>query len=160
MKQEQYLVEFEHQQQAEQSACLSRFGTIVGFDGKLDSVRVDFEGNPFDQPLSARLGRLFKASEIQFALDNQLQCRINFVGGDISLPIVTDVFYSMLQEEQDIVFRAKSMRFETSQEVTLASGDTQISLNGRDGRVTTKAKYVTSQADKAQKIQGATVAIN
>ncbi|KJY87229.1 MULTISPECIES: hypothetical protein [Vibrio] len=161
MKQQIHQQQFEQEtQQAEKSACFSRFGTIVGVNEAKDSVRVDFEGNPFGQPLSAKLGRGFTRSELKFAMDNKLHCRIEFVNQDISLPIVTDVFFSMLSEDQEIILRAEKMTIETNQELTLKSGDTQTRYSGRDGRVTTEAKYVTSQAEKAQKIQGGTVAIN
>lgn len=41
-------------QQAETPACFSRFGTIVAINESTGSVRVDFDGNPFNQPLTAR----------------------------------------------------------------------------------------------------------
>lgn len=139
---------------------LSRFGTIVDFNETQDSVRVDFEGNPFGQPLSARLGRGFRKSELQLAIDNKLNCRIEFINQDISLPVVTDVFFSMLDDGNELVIRAEKMTIETSQELIVKSGETQTRYSGRDGRITTQAKYVTSQAEKAQKIQGGTIAIN
>ncbi|AIW21224.1 hypothetical protein F0267_27770 [Vibrio coralliilyticus] len=161
MKQHKHLEQFEQQtQQAEQSACFSRFGTIVDFNEAQDSVRVDFEGNPFGQPLSARLGRGFRKSELQLAIDNKLNCRIEFINQDISLPVVTDVFFSMLDDGNELVIRAEKMTIETSQELIVKSGETQTRYSGRDGRITTQAKYVTSQAEKAQKIQGGTIAIN
>lgn len=52
------------------------------------------------------------------------------------------------------------MVIETEQELIVRSGETETRYSGRDGRITTKAKYVTSQAEKAQKIQGGTIAIN
>lgn len=46
-------------QQADTPACFSRFGTIVAINESTGSVRVDFDGNPFNQPLTARLGVAF-----------------------------------------------------------------------------------------------------
>ncbi|MDK9784298.1 hypothetical protein KIT90_23210 [Vibrio sp. B172a] len=147
-------------QQAETPACFSRFGTIVAINESTGSVRVDFDGNPFNQPLTARLGRGFRRSELQMAIDNRLSCRIEFLNDDLSLPLVTDIFFSILDDSDEFVLRAKKMVIETEQELIVRSGETETRYSGRDGRITTKAKYVTSQAEKAQKIQGGTIAIN
>ncbi|MGR5286352.1 hypothetical protein ACP3V5_13610 [Vibrio maritimus] len=146
--------------QAEQSACFSRFGAIVALTETNDSVKVDFDGNPFQSPISARLGRAFTRSEIELAINSKLQCRIDFVNNDLSLPIVTDILFSMLDDSDQLVIRAKKLVLEADQELIIKSGDTQTRYSGRDGRVTTKGKYVTSQAERAQKIQGGTIAIN
>ncbi|UUM32454.1 hypothetical protein [Vibrio japonicus] len=148
------------EQQAETKACFSRFGTIVSINESTATVRVDFEGNPFQQPLTARLGRGFRRSELQMAIDNKLSCRIEFLNEDLGLPIVTDIFFSMLDDSDEFILRAKKMVIETEQELIVKSGETETRYSGRDGRITTKAKYVTSQAEKAQKIQGGTIAIN
>lgn len=66
----------------------------------------------------------------------------------------------MLDDGNELVIRAEKMTIETSQELIVKSGETQTRYSGRDGRITTQAKYVTSQAEKAQKIQGGTIAIN
>ncbi|EPM5662971.1 hypothetical protein ACTNLV_003872 [Vibrio alginolyticus] len=148
------------EQQAESTACFSRFGRIVAINESMGSVRVDFDGNPFKQPLTARLGRGFRRSELQMAIDNRLSCRVEFLNDDLSLPLVTDIFFSILDDSEEFVLRAKKMVIETEQELIVRSGETETRYSGRDGRITTKAKYVTSQAEKAQKIQGGTIAIN
>lgn len=43
------------------------------------------------------------------------------------------------------------MVIETEQELIVKSGETETRYSGRDGRITTKAKYVTSQAEKSTK---------
>ncbi|MFA0115941.1 hypothetical protein AB4407_20190 [Vibrio sp. 10N.261.46.E11] len=148
------------EQQAESTACFSRFGRILSINESMNGVRVDFEGNSLQQPINARLGRGFKLVELQFAIDNKLSCRIEFLNNDLNLPLVTDIFFSILEESDEFVLRAKKMVIETEQELIVRSGETETRYSGRDGRITTKAKYVTSQAEKAQKIQGGTIAIN
>ncbi|NVD06228.1 hypothetical protein FCU94_04800 [Vibrio sp. JPW-9-11-11] len=160
MEKQRTHVETITEQQAKSTACFSRFGTIVAINKSTNSVRVEFEGNPFNQPLTARLGRAFRSSELQMAIDNQLSCRIEFLNDDLGLPLVTDIFFSILEESEEFILRAKKMVIETEQELIVKSGETQTRYSGRDGRITTKAKYVTSQAEKAQKIQGGTIAIN
>ena len=91
------------EQQAESTACFSRFGRIVAINESTGSVRVDFDGNPFKQPLTARLGRGFRRSELQMAIDNRLSCRVEFLNDDLSLPLVTDIFFSILDDSDEFV---------------------------------------------------------
>ncbi len=160
MERSQLVTETISEQQVDRTACFSRFGTIISVNESLDSVRIDFEGNPFDQPISAKLGRAFRLSELELAIDNNLSCKIEFLNQDYGLPVVTDIFFSLLDDSGEVVLRAKKMVIETEQELIVRSGKTETRYSGRDGRITTKAKYVTSQAEKAQKIQGGTIAIN
>lgn len=142
------------------TTVFARFGKIISIEGANNSIRVDFDGNPYGMPISARLGRGFSKPELQLAIDNQFTCRIEFVGGDISLPIITDVFFSLLDQQEQLVIKAKSIVMEAEQELIVKSGETSTRYSGRDGRVTTNAKYVTTQAEKAQIIRGSTVSIN
>lgn len=52
----QHTLLFENEEQADKSACFPRFGHIVSLNETRDSVKVEFEHNPFGQPLSASLG--------------------------------------------------------------------------------------------------------
>ncbi|WP_299015041.1 hypothetical protein [uncultured Photobacterium sp.] len=162
MKQSNSLITetIETTQQAESSACFARFGLVVAINTNLESVRVDFEGNLYGRPISAKIGRQFRKSELEMAIENKLTCRIEFLNGDINLPVLTDVFFSLLNDDKPLVLRAPQMVIEAEQELIVKSGETQTRYSGRDGRITTRAKYVTSQAEKAQKIQGSTIAIN
>lgn len=143
-------------------ACVffPRFGHILTFSASPDSVNVDFEGNPFNQPVPAKLGRAFRQHEIELAITNALSCRIDFINGDVSLPIVSDIFFSLLTDSDPLILRADNIIIEAAKELIIRSGETQTRYSARDARITTTAKYLTSQAEKAQKIQGGTVAIN
>ncbi|MGF1696316.1 hypothetical protein L4C54_11650 [Vibrio lamellibrachiae] len=151
---------FESYQQAEPMACFSRFGNITEINKTLNDVKVDFEGNKLGVPVTARLGRSFHKSELQLAIDNQLSCRIEFLNNDFNLPILTDIMFSILDDSDELTIRANKLVFEAKSELIVRSGETETRYSGRDGRVTTKGKYVTSQAEKANKIQGGTVSIN
>ena len=72
MKKQTLTTEIIAQEQAEVSACFSRFGKIININSETATVRVDFEGNPFRKPLTARLGRLFKREELQMAIGNNM----------------------------------------------------------------------------------------
>lgn len=148
------------EQQAESPACIARLGNIVALNEPADGVRIEFEGNPLKQPLAAKLGRSFRRNELQMAIDNQLKCRVEFINGDLSLPVVTDIFFSILDDSDEFILRAKKMVIETEQELIVRSGETETRYSGRDGRISSKAKYMTSQAEKSQKIQGGIISIN
>lgn len=143
----------------------ARFGHILSIhqvskSEPSDTVNVDFDGNPFGHSLPAKLGRGFRRDEIELAIDSQLTCRIDFINGDVNFPIVTDIFFSLLNPQETLILRAKKIVIEASKELIIQSGETQTRYSGADNRITSQAKYITSQAQKAQKIQGGTVSIN
>lgn len=147
--------------QAESSACVPRFGKVISLHPSMsDRVYVEFDGLAEGSSVLAKIGRLFRKSELELAIESGLTCRIEFLNGDITLPILSDIFFSLLDDEQPVILRAKSLTIEAESELIVKSGATQTKYSGRDGRVTTHAKYITSQAEKAQKIQGSTIAVN
>lgn len=158
-------IEITAQTESTDSACFARFGRILSVDEPhsthtFDCVNIDFEGNPFGFPLSARLGRAFRKNEIDLAIVNGLTCRIEFINNNLSAPMITDIFFSLLNETDELILRAKNIVIEASQMLVVQSGETQTCYNAKEKRITTKAKYITSQAEKAQKIQGGTISLN
>ena len=137
----------------------SRIGWIVEVHPEKNRVKVDFENNPFSQPIWASLGRAFTRSEIFMAIDNKLDCRISFLSEDLTIPTLVDIYISLL-EEQELVVKAKKITLHAEEEVLIGSGETQTKFSGTDGRITTTAKHVSSSAEKIQKIQGSKVKLN
>ncbi|EPQ8265284.1 hypothetical protein HKB31_25045 [Vibrio alginolyticus] len=137
----------------------SRIGWIVEVHPEKNRVKVDFENNPFSQPIWASLGRAFTRSEIFMAIDNKLDCRISFLSEDLTIPTLVDIYMSLL-EEQELVVKAKKITLHAEEEVLIGSGETQTKFSGTDGRITTTAKHVSSSAEKIQKIQGSKVKLN
>ena len=137
----------------------SRIGWIVEVHPEKSRVKVDFENNPFSQPIWASLGRAFTRSEIFMAIDNKLDCRISFLSEDLTIPTLVDIYMSLL-EEQELVVKAKKITLHAEEEVLIGSGETQTKFSGTDGRITTTAKHVSSSAEKIQKIQGSKVKLN
>ncbi|ELA3110290.1 hypothetical protein ACRTC9_04390 [Vibrio vulnificus] len=137
----------------------SRIGWIVEVHPEKNRVKVDFENNPFSQPLWASLGRAFTRSEIYMAIDNKLDCRISFLADDLTIPTLVDIYISLL-EEQELIVKAKKITLHAEEEVLIGSGKTLTKFSGTDGRITTTAKYVSSSAEKIQKIQGSKVKLN
>jgi len=137
----------------------SRIGWIVEVHPEKNRVKVDFENNPFSQPIWASLGRAFTRSEIFMAIDNKLDCRISFLSEDLTIPTLVDIYISLL-EEQELVVKAKKITLHAEEEVLIGSGEAQTKFSGTDGRITTTAKHVNSSAEKIQKIQGSKVKLN
>ncbi|MFY2509271.1 hypothetical protein ACN3E9_13515 [Vibrio pectenicida] len=137
----------------------ARIGQIKQVHPSHDKVSVDFEGNPAGEPVWASIGRAFTRAQINLAIDNQLACKIEFMNTDPSLPILTDVYFSFL-EQKSLIIKAEKIILEGTKEVTLKSKNTSTHYDGRSGRVTTKADYITSQAERSNKIQGKKIDLN
>ncbi|MDO6706068.1 hypothetical protein [Photobacterium sp. 1_MG-2023] len=135
-----------------------RFGQILAIEN--DGVRVIFDGCDMPSGMAARLGRQFSITELELALQNQLSCRIEFVGQDPNLPLVTDIFFSLIEQRDELVLKAKNIRIEAENELVVSGGEAKTRYEAAQKRVITEAKYITSQAEKSQKIQGAIIAIN
>ena len=136
-----------------------RIGKIYEIHSDKSRVKVNFHGNPIGQPIWAIIGRAFKASDIDLAIDNQLNCQINFMDGDLSLPILVDIFTSLLEEDL-LILRAKNMVVQGDESVVLRSGETQVSMTAKSGTVKTTAQTINTSADKLQKIQATKVRLN
>ncbi len=93
------------------------------------------------------------------AIDNKLDCRISFLADDLTIPTLVDIYISLL-EEQELIVKAKKITLHAEEEVLIGSGKTLTKFSGTDGRITTTAKYVSSSAEKIQKIQGSKVKLN
>lgn len=138
---------------------LPRFGQIRQVHPGLDKIQVDFDGNPAGTPIWASIGRAFTRSEINLAIDNQLDCKIEFLANDPSLPILTDIYFSVL-EEKTMVIKANTLTLEGTQSLTLKSQQSSTHYNGRVGRITSKAAFITTEAEKLQKIQAKKIDLN
>lgn len=110
----------------------SRIGWIVEVHPEKNRVKVDFENNPFSQPIWASLGRAFTRSEIFMAIDNKLDCCISFLSEDLTIPTLVDIYISLL-EEQELVVKAKKITLHAEEEVLIGSGEAQTKFSGTDG---------------------------
>ncbi|WP_237359116.1 hypothetical protein [Vibrio azureus] len=137
----------------------SRIGWISEIHPDLVRIKIDFEANPFGQPIWGTLGRAFTKSDIELAIDNKLDCRVEFFTGDLNLPVILDIYTSLLKQEQ-IVFRAERMLIEGDEELVLRSGDAQITMTARNSTINTEAKYIHSTAERVQKIQAEKISLN
>ncbi|MCL9783480.1 hypothetical protein M9194_18800 [Vibrio sp. S4M6] len=139
---------------------LSRFGTIKKILDDQEYVAVDFEGNPYPSALKARIGRYFHLSELKMAIENKLDCRIEFIDGDIRLPVVTNIFFALTDTDVPLIIKARKLVLEADQELIIKTQNCSTVYSSQYGQVMTKARYVYSQAEKCQKIVGATISFN
>ncbi|WP_238322346.1 hypothetical protein [Vibrio mexicanus] len=138
---------------------IPRFGHIIEIHPENNRVKVDFDGNPHGSAVWASIGRAFTSAQIYVAIDNQLACKIEFFAGDISLPILTDIYFSVF-EQDTLTLRAKSILIEGEQSVEIKSGNAKTTLDGRTGHLKNEAQYITSDAEKAQKIRAQKISLN
>ncbi|MGL6259088.1 hypothetical protein [Vibrio sp. WXL103] len=141
------------------SAPSARFGKIIGLDLTNNQVKVQIEGLCEEFPHAAKLGRAFSLEELHMAIDNQLDCRVEFIGGDVNLPIISDIFFSIISSKT-LVLKAERVNIVADKELTLSAAQAKTRMSGRDGRITTESKYITTQAEKGHFIRGGHVAIN
>lgn len=140
-------------------SSVARFGKILAFNKKNDTLKIDFEGNPLNQPVWGKIGRLFHTEEINLAIDNQLACRIEFISNDLTLPILTDIYFSIF-EEKELRIKAGSIVLEGEENLTLKSGTTSTVYHSKNGHVTTSASHINSEAERTHKIKGKTICLN
>ncbi|MER2496603.1 hypothetical protein ABS858_10915 [Vibrio neptunius] len=59
------------------------------------------------------------------AIDKQFDCRIDLVGGEAGIPILTDICFSLVVEDE-LIIRANRVIVKGKEEVKLVSGETEI----------------------------------
>lgn len=147
-------------EQADDSACFSRFGNVVSATPSLGQVKVDFEGNPFGQPIMAKLSGKFTDQELVMAGKRRLKCYIEFANQDIGLPVVTYIVFGVDHHTSDLTFSAKQIQLDISDTIHIVSGDAQSQIQGQSGKVITEGKHILSKAEMAQKLQAGVIKLN
>ena len=137
----------------------SRIGRITELNQDNVRVKVEYDHPPLSQPVWAMLGRAFSHDAIHMAIDNKLDCRIDFISDDLELPTVVDIYMSLLGADE-LVIKAKRVVLDGEDEVVIRSGIAQSKYSGCDSRVSTSAEHITSSAERMQKIQGSKISLN
>ncbi|PQJ71688.1 hypothetical protein BTO01_05245 [Vibrio jasicida] len=137
----------------------SRIGWISEIHPDGHRLKIDYEGNPLTQPIWGSIGRAFTRGQINAAIDNQLDCRIEFFTGDPNLPILTDIYFSLINHDT-LILKANQVVLEATQEVVIRSGEAATRHKASDGSIQTSATYISSSADKLHKLQGKKINLN
>jgi hypothetical protein len=140
-----------------------RIGRIVRVEN--GEVLVDFDGNPEGRPLPARLSRPFMMSDIETAVENVLDVRLEFIDGRPDRPVVADIYYSILDSgkktaPKDIHVVARKIVLEGTEEVVIKSGNAQTTYSALGGRLVEEATQIKSSAVVTNKIQGGSINLN
>ena len=137
----------------------ARVGQIKQVHSDNKQVLIDFDGNPAGEPIWASSGGNFTPQQLGLAIKNQLDCKIEFMNMDPSLPILRDILVSCF-DKRSLTLKAEKVVLEGTKEVTVRSQHTFTHYDGRSGRVTTQAETITSQAEKSNKIKARKVSLN
>lgn len=141
----------------------SRIGKIVKITN--GNVFVNYDENPFTEPLNAKLGRPFMLSDIEIALENIQDIRLEFIDNSPDKPVITDIYYSVLEKEkkkglQDLHIIGRKIILEGSEEIVIKSGNAKTTYRARDGKLIEEATQIKSSAVVTNKVQGGSVSIN
>ena len=142
-------------------------GNISHINKNAGTVYVDFKGNPSAMPVQAKLGRPFTLNDLEKALDHVLDIKLEFEDSDIEKPIITDVFYSILDNKKkntqtlkDIHLIGKRIIIEGETEVIIKSGNVSTTYSAKDGKLVSEAVDIKSKALHKNEIQGASIKLN
>ena len=91
---------------------------------------------------------------------------VEFENDDLSSPIIRDIFYSVLDEKsnqdskEDVVIRAKNLKLEATDKISIQCGNTKIDLNSTSRGLELKGENVTSTANNRNRIRGGHISLN
>ncbi|WP_047046474.1 hypothetical protein [Vibrio mexicanus] len=145
--------------QADKPACFSCFGNVQGLCEEFDLIKVDFKGNPFRHPIPAKLQHRYLRHELQHAAKGRFGCHIKFHNGDLTLPIVEQIFF-VASEKSQLCLQASRVLLEAQDLLTVKSREALQSYSKQSGRLLYRAKAIDVNASKGLRILGATVALN
>lgn len=159
----------------------SRIGRLVEIKAN-GEVLVDFEENPFPDPLAARLGKPFHLDDLKQALELNRDLRLKFIDGNPKLPVIQNIYYSILEEvtketseiedeqlfnededlleinSRKLIFNADEIILRSSGKIKLEAEE-DISFNSM-GNLIQRAKNILSSANLFNRIKGSNVDIN
>lgn len=133
-------------------------GRIVGINSDGQAV-VEFDGN-LNGPCIAR-------TIVSIPIEDRgvdLPVLLSFEGNDLALPIIVGILQDSIQEakkepEKEVFVDGEKLVFEAKKEIQLKCGKSSITLK-KDGKILIRGTNLVSRASEANKIRGASVAIN
>ncbi len=130
-------------------------GKLVDASNPL-SPKVDFTGNPNEQPLTARTTVLLDAAS------SSMPVALLFEQGDPLRPVVIGPVLSAentVPETLEAAVDGEHVCLEGEQEVVLKCGKASITLT-KAGKIILRGAYISSRSSGANRIKGASVQIN
>jgi hypothetical protein len=147
-----------------------RIGWIKKLDREHKTVWVDYEHNPAQRPIVAKLVNAWISfAELESALQRQAKVQIGFENGHPLKPVIRDIFYSLEERlqpeeipttERVVRIEAEEIILSAQKQIVIESGATQTVYDAKTGTFTVKAKTIETTADKSHRIKGGAVLIN
>ena len=126
-------------------------GIFLGFDGV--APLVVYPGNPHDVAVPAR-----SLVELRSELIGK-EVALLFEGGNPSKPLIVGRLVEPRGEATQIVRDGELVRITANERIELRCGKAVILLE-KDGRITIRGTYVTSQASANNRIRGGSIDLN
>ncbi len=141
------------------SECL---GSITYIDETSREVHVDFKENPFNKPVKAIFNRSVSESQVKKAMEKKLPVRIEFINNNMNNPVITDIYYSMFEEEksEDIHIKGNSIVFEGEKELIFKCGDVNVKCSSENGEFKVSAEKIKMNAKGDNEITGTIIKLN
>ena len=134
-------------------------------------VLVDFPGNNRG-PVEARTTTSVRARMASKADLVGSEVLLVFEGDDPGLPVIIDTLYSLvdeisaatpstveMEEPDEVLVDGERITFDAKKEIVLRCGEASITLT-RAGKVLIRGTYVVSRSSGANKMKGASIALN
>lgn len=147
-----------------------RIGWIKKIDLETKSVWVDYEQNPSQRPLIAKLAnRWITEEELEGAIERNAKVQIDFEQGHPLKPVIRDIFYSLCDLaapieksslKQSLAIEAEEIVLTGRQRVVIRSGETKIIFDGQTGEITMEGRKIDATASKTHRIKGASILVN
>lgn len=147
-----------------------RMGRIVKLDKERDLIWVDYDGNPFQKPLQAKLGTAdYGFGQLEAILSKTHSVQIEFIQGDPALPIIREIFFSAsmidltrnrYSEERVLTLEAEEIVLKGTKRVVIQSGEASTTYRAEGAEIIQDADLVYSSANLSNQIKGGRVVIN
>ncbi|MCP3923388.1 MAG: hypothetical protein GY714_12485 [Desulfobacterales bacterium] len=142
----------------------SCFGTITKLDTYNHKVYVDFDRNPHNKPIIARLACRVSLDDLKFAIEKQLEVKLFFEDVDHKKPVIEFIDFSYFDGEdndcRDIHIKGNKIIFEAETEFCFRCGDVNIRSSSKDDEFIVEAENIKMQAKGDNEISGSVIKLN
>ncbi len=148
----------------------TRLGRIVKIEEGTGLIWVDYENNPTQAPLPAKLANPWiEFDDLQEAIKRKATAQIDFEQGNPLKPIVREIFYpvSSLKKQpkqpatnQVIRIEGDEIILSARKKIVVESGNVRTTYLAEGGELITEADQIDTCANKNQKLKGRNLFFN
>jgi len=147
-----------------------RLGVITKVDTVGGQIWVEYDGNPYREPLVAKLGTPWLTIDklIQF-IDRVDSVKLDFLEGDPAKPVIRDLFYSLDEINRSGSDPLTDKKIEIVADEIILRGKTKIIIECGDARtiylaegneIIEEADQIDSSANKNNRMKGGKILLN